>query len=167
MTVEERTAPSAAEPLFTVTRMSAAVPGPGATTADPWGAPGDEKLEPEVRLSLVPEHHDVVVGVVAQLDARAEVDGAHVQSRHWRSDPGDRGLVVGRLQAPDSVRRRRPGRGHDDHQRNQGRRGCARQRAACHAVSAARICSRSSARARATRERIVPTAVSQTSAASA
>ena len=67
MTVEERTAPSAAEPLFTITQMSAAVPGPGATTADPWGAPGDEEPEPEIRLSLVETLVDRMGGPVVEL----------------------------------------------------------------------------------------------------
>jgi hypothetical protein len=51
MTVEDRRAPSAAEPLFTIARVSEAVPGPAAAAADPW-LPGDEE-EPAVRLSLV------------------------------------------------------------------------------------------------------------------
>jgi hypothetical protein len=64
MTVEERTAPSAAEPLFTITRMSAAIPGPE-TSTDPW-AHGDE---PEMRLSLVETLVDRMGGPVIELGA--------------------------------------------------------------------------------------------------
>ena len=65
MTVEERTAPSAAEPLFTIARMSSAAPGPGATEADPW-APADAEPEPEVRLSLVEALVDRMGGPVVE-----------------------------------------------------------------------------------------------------
>jgi hypothetical protein len=64
MTVEERTAPSAAEPLFTITRMSTAVPAVGAS-ADPWSLGGTER-ETEVRLSLVETLVDSMGGPVPQ-----------------------------------------------------------------------------------------------------
>lgn len=70
MTVEDRTAPMATEPLFTIARMSNAVPGPGATAADPWD-PGsmEPETEPEVRLSLYETLVDSMGGPVAELGA--------------------------------------------------------------------------------------------------
>jgi hypothetical protein len=65
MTVEDRTAPSAAEPLFTVARTSMAVPGPEAIASDPW-APGDE-VEPVLRLSLAETVMDNMGGPVIEL----------------------------------------------------------------------------------------------------
>jgi hypothetical protein len=65
MTLEDRTARPASEPLFTVARTSKAVPGPGATAADPW-APAEE--EPEVRLSLVEALMDSMGGPVVELE---------------------------------------------------------------------------------------------------
>jgi hypothetical protein len=65
MTVEDRTAPSAAEPLFTVARTSRAQPGPGGTAADPRG-PGDA-MEPMVRLSLAETVMDSMGGPVIEL----------------------------------------------------------------------------------------------------
>jgi hypothetical protein len=62
MTVE-RTTPSAAEPLFTITRMSA-IPGPE-TSTDPW----DHGEEPEMRLSLVETLVDRMGGPVIELGA--------------------------------------------------------------------------------------------------
>jgi hypothetical protein len=66
MTVEDRTAPSATEPLFTIARTSMAVPGPGAIAADPW-APGDD--EESVRVSLVETLMDSMDGPMVQLGA--------------------------------------------------------------------------------------------------
>jgi hypothetical protein len=66
MTVEDRTAPSATEPLFTIARTSMAVPGPGAIAADPW-APGDD--EEPVRVSLVETLMDSMDGPMVQLGA--------------------------------------------------------------------------------------------------
>ncbi|MEX2202612.1 MAG: hypothetical protein WD965_00845 [Actinomycetota bacterium] len=65
MTLEDRTARPASEPLFTVARTSKAVPGPVATAADPW-APVEE--EPEVRLSLVEALMDSMGGPVVELE---------------------------------------------------------------------------------------------------
>jgi hypothetical protein len=65
MTVEDRTAPSAAEPLFTIARTSNAVPGSGAIAADRW-APGDDE-EPMARLSLVETVMDSMGGPVIEL----------------------------------------------------------------------------------------------------
>lgn len=67
MTVEDRTAPSAAEPLFTIARTSMAVPGPGAVAGDLWG-PGDDE-ESAVRLSLVETLMDRIGGPVIELGA--------------------------------------------------------------------------------------------------
>lgn len=67
MTVEHRTTPSAAEPLFTSARTSNAGPGPGAIAADPW-APRDEE-RPAVRLSLVETVMDRMGGPVIELGA--------------------------------------------------------------------------------------------------
>ena len=67
MTVEHRTTPSAAEPLFTSARTSNAGPGPGAIAADPW-APRDEP-GPAVRLSLVETVMDRMGGPVIELGA--------------------------------------------------------------------------------------------------
>ena len=66
MTLEDRTARPASEPLFTIARRSKAVPGPGATAADPW-APVEE--ESEVRLSLVEALMDSMGGPVVELGA--------------------------------------------------------------------------------------------------
>jgi len=65
MTLEDRTARPASEPLFTMARRSKAVPGPGATAADPW-VPVEE--EPEVRLSLVEALMDSMGGPVVELE---------------------------------------------------------------------------------------------------
>ncbi len=65
MTLEDRTARPASEPLFTIARRSDAVPGPRATTADPW-APMEE--EPGVRLSLVEALMDSMGGPVVELE---------------------------------------------------------------------------------------------------
>jgi hypothetical protein len=67
MTVEDRTAPSAAEPLFTIARTAIAVPGPGAIAADPW-APGDDE-EPVVCLSLAETVMDYMDRPVIELGA--------------------------------------------------------------------------------------------------
>jgi hypothetical protein len=67
MTLEDRTARPAAEPLFTNARTSKAVPGPRATAADPW-APGDGEEEPGVRLSLVETLMDSMGGPVVELE---------------------------------------------------------------------------------------------------
>jgi len=63
MTLEDRTARSAAEPLFTNARTSKA--GPGPTALDPW-APAEE--EPAVRLSLVEALMDSMGGPVVELE---------------------------------------------------------------------------------------------------
>ncbi|MEX2405722.1 MAG: hypothetical protein WD834_00140 [Actinomycetota bacterium] len=63
--MEDRTALSPAEPLFTIARTSMAAPGPGATAADPW-VPGDEE-EPAIRLSLVETLMDSIGGPVVEL----------------------------------------------------------------------------------------------------
>lgn len=66
MTVEDRRAPSATEPLFTIARTSMAVPDRGAIAADPW-APGDD--EEPVRLSLVETLMGSMDGPVIELGA--------------------------------------------------------------------------------------------------
>jgi hypothetical protein len=67
MTLEDRTARPASEPLFTIARTSMAVPGPGTIAADPW-APGDE-MELLARLSLVETVMDSMGGPVIELGA--------------------------------------------------------------------------------------------------
>lgn len=66
MTLEDRTARSVAEPLFTNARTSKAVPGP--TAPDPW-APADAEEAPAVRLSLVETLMDSMGGPVVELGA--------------------------------------------------------------------------------------------------
>jgi hypothetical protein len=65
MTVEDRTAPSAAEPLFTTARTATAAPL-GATAADPW-ASADEERDPAVRVSLVETVMDQIGGPLVEL----------------------------------------------------------------------------------------------------
>lgn len=63
---EDRRAPSATEPLFTIARTSMALSGPGAIAADPW-APGDD--EEPVRVSLVETLMGSMDGPVIELGA--------------------------------------------------------------------------------------------------
>jgi len=65
MTLEDRTARSAAEPLFTNARTSKT--GPGPTALDPW-APADGEEAPEVRLSLVEALMDSMGGPVVEIE---------------------------------------------------------------------------------------------------
>jgi len=65
MTLEDRTARSAAEPLFTNARTSKT--GPGPTALDPW-APADAEEAPAVRLSLVEALMDSMGGPVVELE---------------------------------------------------------------------------------------------------
>ena len=65
MTLEDRRTRPASEPLFTIARRSEAVPGPGATAAEPWG-PVEE--EPGIRLSLVETLMDSMGGPVVELE---------------------------------------------------------------------------------------------------
>ena len=65
MTLEDRTARPAAEPLFTNARTSKT--GPGPTALDPWAA-ADAEEAPEVRLSLVEALMDSMGGPVVELE---------------------------------------------------------------------------------------------------
>ena len=66
MTLDDRTARSAAEPLFTIARKPQVISGSGATAADPR-ATGDE--EEQVYLSLVETLMDRMGGPVVELGA--------------------------------------------------------------------------------------------------
>ena len=82
------------------------------------------RSDAQVRLARVAEHHDVVAGVVAHLDAVAEIAHLDLQARDRGGHRQDARRVVGRLRADETVCRRRLGVEHEEprpeHQEQRG-----------------------------------------------
>ncbi len=124
----------------------------------------------QVRLVVVPEHHRITAAGVAELQVVAEIHHRHLDAGDVRHHPEQLGLVVAGLDTTDAVRLCRWCRDHDaaaDEQRHDGEGADPARHASVHPVSAAVTSATRRSRARATRERIVPTGTPQISAASA
>src|SRR5450759_1344157 len=143
------------------------VPGPGSVEVhrgrpnvleDPGGS------DAKVRLVVVAEHDDVATGVVVELQLVAEVHGLDVDAGRGGDDGENPSVEVARLNTRDTMRSGWLRGGYDAAGPQQQREDDA---PGSHQLAAtSRSWSSRSARARATRERMVPTGTSQIVAAS-